>query len=423
MSEKEKKEKKPQNPVKLDEQKRKKTAFIVFSGLLIVIAAVVWNIWHTRQAQFERMKKKREAQSVIKTKDVDVIKETWLSKESAKVKELEKQLEELQKKLNQNQEQKASPGQIPPQNFQNQPQRMNYSQKQSTPDEENEKKEDSRSGSQKQQIGNRSGEPNYGYPPPLPFPNYYGQNQDKKKDFGPRPITDVIAVVGKEEVQEVEEKEEKQEKQETNTVEIPAGSFVKAILLSGLDAPTGGKARSMPYPVLMRVIDKSILPNKWQADIKDCFMIGEGIGELSSERVFIRVHTLSCVTESGKTYQKKIKAYVSGEDGKVGLKGMVVSKQGALLARTLVAGFLEGMAKAFAQQNTIVSVSPLGQTQTIDTSKATQIAAVQGLSGTTKKLADFYMKLVDQTFPVIEVNAGRKVDVVFLSEVKFGERK
>ncbi len=126
MSEKKKKEKKPQNPVKLDEQKRKKTAFIVFSGLLIVIAAVVWNIWHTRQAQFERMKKKREAQSVIKTKDVDVIKETWLSKESAKVKELEKQLEELQKKLNQNQEQKASPGQIPPQNFQNQPQQVNY---------------------------------------------------------------------------------------------------------------------------------------------------------------------------------------------------------------------------------------------------------------------------------------------------------
>ena len=88
-----------------------------------------------------------------------------------------------------------------------------------------------------------------------------------------------------------------------------------------------------------------------------------------------------------------------------------------------MAGFLEGTAKAFAQQNTIVSVSPLGQTQTIDTSKATQIAAVQGLSSATKKLADFYMKLVDQTFPVIEVNAGRKVDVVFLSEVKFGEGK
>ena len=102
---------------------------------------------------------------------------------------------------------------------------------------------------------------------------------------------------------------------------------------------------------------------------------------------------------------------------------MVVSKQGALLARTLLAGFLDGMAKAFTQQNTIVSVSPLGNTQSFDTSKATQIAAFQGVGEATKKLADFYMKLVDQTFPVIEVNAGRKVDVVFLSEVKFGEEK
>jgi conjugal transfer pilus assembly protein TraB len=409
----------PKNPLKFDELKRKK---LVFTFLLVGIAIIVAMAYGIQKSSKTTTRKPPppKKQEVVKTENIDVIKETWLAKGSSEIDSLKRQVEELQEQLNQKQEQRAIPEQILPQNFRNQPHQVNHSQRQSTPEK---KKESSASKTQKLQANSR--DPNYGYPLPPPIPNYYGQNQDKKKNFGPRPLTDVIAVVGagKEEVQEVEEKEEKQKKQETNTVKIPAGSFVKATLLSGLDAPTGGKASSMPYPVLMRVIDKSILPNKWQADIKDCFMIGEGVGELSSERVFIRVHTLSCVTESGKTYQKKIKAYVSGEDGKVGLKGMVVSKQGALLARTLVAGFLEGMAKAFAQQNTIVSVSPLGQTQTIDTSKATQIAAVQGLSGTTKKLADFYMKLVDQTFPVIEVNAGRKVDVVFLSEVKFGERK
>jgi conjugal transfer pilus assembly protein TraB len=404
----------PKNPLKFDELKRKKLVFIFILAGIGIIVAMAYGIQKSSRTKIKKPPPPKK-QEVVETENIDVIKETWLAKGSSEIDTLKKQVKELQQQLLEAKKERQS------QNFQNQLQQLEHSQKQSTQSVPEEKKG---SAPKTQKLQASSSSFNYGYPPPPPPPqNYSRQNQNKKGNIGPRPLTDVIAVVGKEDIQEVEEKKEEQKKQETNTVEIPAGSFVKAILLSGLDAPTGGKAQSMPYPVLLRVIDKSILPNKWQADIKDCFMIGEGIGELSSERVFIRVHTLSCVTESGKTYQKKIKAYVSGEDGKVGLKGMVVSKQGALLARTLVAGFLEGMAKAFAQQNTIVSVSPLGQTQTLDTSKATQIAAVQGLSDATKKLADFYMKLVDQTFPVIEVNAGRKVDVVFLSEVKFGEGK
>ena len=399
----------PKNPLKVDEIRRKKLLFIavvVGASLIILMAYGI----QKSSNQTSRKAPPPKKEEVVKTEKVDVIKETWLAKGSSEIENLRKQLEELQQKL-----------------YQQEQTKIQKIERIETKQERSEKAVKNQKTVNKEKVGQgstkSSGNSNYGYPPPPPPPqNYYGQNQNKKGDIGPRPLTDVIAVVGKEEVQEVEEKKEKQEKRET-TVEIPAGSFVRAILLSGLDAPTGGKAQSMPYPVLLRVIDKSILPNKWQADIKDCFMVGEGIGELSSERVFIRVHTLSCVTESGKTYQKKIKAYVSGEDGKVGLKGMVVSKQGALLARTLLAGFLDGMAKAFTQQNTIVSVSPLGNTQTFDTSQATQVAAFQGVGEATKKLADFYMKLVDQTFPVIEVNAGRKVDVVFLSEVKFGEEK
>ena len=404
----------PKNPLKFDELKRKKLVFIFILAGIGIIVAMAYGIQKSSRTKIKKPPPPKK-QEVVETENIDVIKETWLAKGSSEIDTLKKQVKELQQQLLEAKKERQS------QNFQNQLQQLEHSQKQSTQSVPEEKKG---SAPKTQKLQASSSSFNYGYPPPPPPPqNYSRQNQNKKGNIGPRPLTDVIAVVGKEDIQDVEEKKEEQKKQETNTVEIPAGSFVKAILLSGLDAPTGGKAQSMPYPVLLRVIDKSILPNKWQADIKDCFMVGEGIGELSSERVFIRVHTLSCVTESGKTYQKKIKAYVSGEDGKVGLKGRVVSKQGALLARTLVAGFLEGTAKAFAQQNTIVSVSPLGQTQTIDTSKATQIAAVQGLSSATKKLADFYMKLVDQTFPVIEVNAGRKVDVVFLSEVKFGEGK
>lgn len=66
-------------------------------------------------------------------------------------------------------------------------------------------------------------------------------------------------------------------------------------MLNGLDAPSSGAAKSSPHPVAIQIIDKSILPNKFRADIKDCVAIGSGYGELSSDRAILRVENLSCV--------------------------------------------------------------------------------------------------------------------------------
>ena len=206
---------------------------------------------------------------------------------------------------------------------------------------------------------------------------------------------------------------------ETINDAIPAGSFASGILLSGLDAPTGGQASSSPHPVLIRLTDLTVLPNKFQTDLKSCFVIGEGYGDLSAERAYIKLNTLSCVKEDGSILEKQITGYVSGEDGKIGLKGRVVSKQGALLARALVAGFLQGAANIMQQQGTMVSISPLGTTQTINPQEVSRVALYSGAASAAEKLADFYMKLVKNEFPVIEINAGRKVDVVFLKKVKF----
>lgn len=201
---------------------------------------------------------------------------------------------------------------------------------------------------------------------------------------------------------------------------IPAGSFVRGVLLNGLNAPAGGKALSNPLPVLIRVVDLSVLPNRFRADIRDCFIVGAGYGDLSSERAYIRAETLSCVKENGEVLEAKVEGYVSGEDGMVGLSGRVVTKQGQMLARTLVAGFLEGVANAFQQSSTVVSITPQGAVSTIKPEDALKVGMFSGAAEATKKLADFYMKLANQMFPVIEINAGRKVDVVFLKSVRLG---
>jgi len=226
------------------------------------------------------------------------------------------------------------------------------------------------------------------------------------------------------EIVKPEKKEKKkimeESKKEERKIVIPKGSFVKAVLLSGLDAPAGGKALSNPHPVLLKITDEAVLPNFWKADIKDCFLIGSGYGDLSSERAYIRIETLSCVKNNGEAIEKKVKGFVAGEDGKEGLRGRVVTRQGQILARALIAGFLEGISKAFAQANTNIIVSPQGSLTSVKPSQAFSVGIAGGFSEAAKKLADFYMKLATQMFPVIEINAGRRVDVVFLSSVSFG---
>lgn len=205
--------------------------------------------------------------------------------------------------------------------------------------------------------------------------------------------------------------EPKKEKKEF----LPTGSITKITLLSGFDAPTMSAAKTNPLPILMKITDLSILPNRYKYDMRECFAVGEGYGDLSSERAYIRTNTLSCVTQSGEHIDMDFKAMVSGEDGKVGLRGEVVTKQGALLAKSLIAGFLTGIGEAFnkSQQYTIAGgtgtttgVSDMGAAESL------KYGMFGGASKAAEKLADFYLKMADQTAPVIEISAGRKVELI-----------
>jgi conjugal transfer pilus assembly protein TraB len=218
---------------------------------------------------------------------------------------------------------------------------------------------------------------------------------------------------------QISEKETKKKK----SIELPSGTFMQGILLSGLDAPTGGKAKSSPQPVLIKITNIANLPNKFKADLKECDVVGFGYGDLSSERAYIRVEKLTCMTNSGKAIEKGTTGssigYVTGEDGKVGLGGKVVSKQGAMLARTLAAGFLDGVSKSFTASSMTYSIQPTGSIGTPNPSDTLQNGLFGGAGEASKKLADFYMKLANEMFPVVEVQAGRKVDIILLEKLSF----
>jgi conjugal transfer pilus assembly protein TraB len=193
---------------------------------------------------------------------------------------------------------------------------------------------------------------------------------------------------------------------------IPSGAFTRALLLGGLDAPTGGQAQRNPQPVLLRLMDNAVLPNQFRSRIKECFVVGAGYGDVSSERAYIRTESLSCITRDGTAIDVPIKGYVAGEDGKAGMRGRLVSKQGQILANALLAGVASGIGTAFTQSSTTMSISPLGTTSTVDSGKQFEAGIGTGVGKALDRLAQYYITLAEKVFPVVEVDAGRTVDVV-----------
>ena len=204
-----------------------------------------------------------------------------------------------------------------------------------------------------------------------------------------------------------------------DAVYIPAGAILRGVFLNGLDMPTGQQARSQPTPALIRVKDLAILPNRVRADVRECFVIVGGFGDLASERAYLRGETLTCVRADGGVIEVPVEAYAVGEDGKVGLRGRVVSKQGAMLAKALQAGFLQSFAQMFNQVPAIpVANVPNGggnnqlPYQSMFSGQAAAGAAARGVGGAMDRLANYYMDMAEQTFPVLEVDAGRGVELI-----------
>lgn len=194
---------------------------------------------------------------------------------------------------------------------------------------------------------------------------------------------------------------------------VPAGTFASAVLLSGLDASAGVTSQSQPRPVLLRVVDDGTLPNHKQSHLQDCLITAAGYGDISSERAYIRLERMSCTKEKEVITDFPVFGYVSGPDGKAGIRGIPVWREGVLLQRGFVSGLFSGLGQGVANGFTTTSVSPLGTTQTVSGSDIAKQGIASGAGTALGKLADYNIQRAEQYQPIIQVSAGTTVEVVF----------
>lgn len=201
---------------------------------------------------------------------------------------------------------------------------------------------------------------------------------------------------------------------------LPAGGFAPVALLNGLDAGTSAATQSSPMPVLMNITDQATLPGSAKYKLKSCFALGNGYGDLSAERVYVRVSRLSCVDKNQRLIlSQEVAGYVVDSDGKLGLRGKVMDRQGARLGKALLAGFAQGLSGALGNaQGTVTSNLSTGSTMSsLSGSAALRQSGLSGAQTAAQQIAEFYLREAQAIFPVVSIDTGRTGTVVFQNSV------
>lgn len=240
------------------------------------------------------------------------------------------------------------------------------------------------------------------YPASFPFPTVQA-NPEMPAGQGIR--EDVLSLSGESEKEKIPLK--------NPDTYVPPGATARVVMLTGADASAAVTASHNPNPMIFRITSNGRLPNNRKSHLKDCILTAYAVGDISSERAEINLEKLSCTFPNNEIVDINVQGWIFGLDGKYGVRGRPVWREGKLLQRAFVAGALSGLSEGISQTWTTTSISPLGSTQSTNNGKILQVGATKGVSKAMDKLSEYNIQRAEQYHPVIQIDSGEEVDVVF----------
>ena len=206
---------------------------------------------------------------------------------------------------------------------------------------------------------------------------------------------------------------------------LPAGSYADAVVLAGVDASVGVTSQGDPRPVLLRLTGPARSAaeggDALEADVTGCTLTGAAYGDLSSEKVYVRLRTLTCAGPERETViETQVAGFVAGS-GKVGVRGPVVSREGALVEKAFLAGLVSGAGETAANvlQTPGNGAGEGGSASLSDLGRA-GLGAGAGSAG--RRVADYLIRRAEQYQPVIQLQTGTRVTVVFIEGARIDGR-
>ena len=233
-------------------------------------------------------------------------------------------------------------------------------------------------------------------------------------------------IAAQKEIEQEDDADQNKQERDKGTFHLSTG-LSQAYMITGAYAPAFQEGDSEPLPALFEAEGSIIQPNEHLGSVDKCFLLGSAKGNMNSQTAEIKLVSVSCLVDDGDyRIEAPITGWVIGENGIPGVGGELLHKNGAWLARTFVAGFLETFANALTSGDTTTINLGGGNSNSRNNeglgksvSNNALYAGASGLSTVFSKLGDYYLKMAEQIFPVIEVRGGRTVDLLLMGGEDF----
>ena len=205
---------------------------------------------------------------------------------------------------------------------------------------------------------------------------------------------------------------------------LPPNSIAVAKVIVGVDAAAGVQSQTDPLPVVLRITGpaRSVYDNGrlLTTNIAGCLVNGAARGDLSSEKVYVKLQRMTCPQPNGRYAVSDVKGFIAF-GGKTGVRGRVVSREGSLIGQAFLAGLAGGFGRGFsANTNSILSgtnVTVDGQRQQLSTGEILRGGLGEGVAQTGDMVSKYLIERAEQYQPVIEMPTGIDVEIVFLEGV------
>ncbi|NBX85845.1 MAG: hypothetical protein EBQ80_01145 [Proteobacteria bacterium] len=194
---------------------------------------------------------------------------------------------------------------------------------------------------------------------------------------------------------------------------IPPLGFVRATLLNGVDALTGGT----PTPALARISGSYQTALNSTVSLDGCFVLIEFSGNISTERAVGKPARMTCVYPDSGAATYSLSGYVvDAEDGVIGVPGVLYEGDPTRLAAAIVADFAAGIGKIVVEnQQTTSTNSTNGATTSALTGDETRAELAGGVDKSMSKLSEYLMERVNRVQPFIRLDATREINMVILN--------
>lgn len=205
---------------------------------------------------------------------------------------------------------------------------------------------------------------------------------------------------------------------------LPPNSYAPARVIVGVDASAGVASQTDPLPVVLRITGpaRSVMQNGrvLTTRIQGCVVNGAARGDLSSEKVYVKLARMTCDQPGGRVAVSEVKGFISFA-GKSGVRGRVVSREGSLVSQALLAGIVGGFGRGFsANANSVfsgVTTNPDGSRTRLSAGDILGGGLGQGAADAADTTAKYLIERAEQYQPVVEMPTGIDVEIVFLDGV------